>query len=115
MCLQDPCYQVRMHFAQKLHKGLISLRLPLQYLSMFCLVANDPLKERRAQVKQFLQANIQRRRDYLKQQPAANTKIFSVLPDYVLPYAIHLLAHDPDLQSHTDTKTLKNIREWVLI
>lgn len=102
---------MRVHFANKLHKGLISLRLPLQFLSAFCLVANDPMKERRTQIKQFIQLNIQRRREYLKQQPAANNKLFYLLPDYVLPYAIHLLAHDPELQSHEDTKTLKNIKE----
>ncbi len=38
-------------------------------------------------------------------------KMFSLLPDYVLPYAIHLLAHDPDLATYDDVETLKNIRE----
>ena len=38
-------------------------------------------------------------------------KVFSLLPDYVLPYAIHLLAHDPELQSNEDVTTLKNVRE----
>ena len=37
----------------------------------------------------------------------------ALLPEYVLPFTIHLLAHDPDLTSHTDTETLKNIREYV--
>ena len=37
--------------------------------------------------------------------------MFSVLPDYVLPYVIHLLAHDPDLQHHLDIEPLKIIKE----
>ena len=69
---QDPCYQVRVRFAHKLNKGLLTFRLPLQYLSTFCLAANDPLKERRTQVKQFLVANINRRREYLRQHSSAN-------------------------------------------
>ncbi len=40
-------------------------------------------------------------------------KIFSLLPDYVLPYAIHLLAHDPELTHHQEVVPLKNIKEWV--
>ena len=63
---QDSCYQVRLNFALKLHKGLLSLKLPLQFLSILALAANDPLKERKVQVKQFLLANIKKRRELLK-------------------------------------------------
>ena len=42
-----------MKFAQKLHKGLLALRLPLQFMSIFCLAASDPLKERRQQIKAY--------------------------------------------------------------
>ena len=74
-------YQVREIFSQKLHKGLISLRLPLQYLSVFCLAAQDIEKERKLQVKSFLQSNINKRRDLLKTSVNANgkklSKIFS--------------------------------------
>jgi len=43
--------------------------------------------------------------------PISAGKIFALLPDYVLPYAIHLLAHDPDLKGTDDVATLSNIRE----
>lgn len=46
------------------------LRLPLEYMCIFSLAANDPLKERRAQIKTFLHANISKRRDYIKQNPS---------------------------------------------
>ena len=69
LLLQDPCYQVRAKFAQKLHKGLLSLRLPLKYMSIYALAANDPLKERKTEVKQNLVTNINKRREYLRQHP----------------------------------------------
>ena len=43
-------------------------------MSILCLGANDPLKERRVQLKQFLTLNINKRRDYLKQNPSARGK-----------------------------------------
>ena len=84
LCLQDPCYFVRLRFALKLHKGLLSLRLPLEYMSIFSLAANDPLKERRTQVKQFLNANVQKRRDYLKQNANARGQFCMLVARNVL-------------------------------
>ena len=70
--LQDPCVNVRVTFAQKLNKALMSLRLPLQYMSIFALAASDPQRDRRQQVKNFLVANISRRREYLRTNAQAN-------------------------------------------
>ncbi|XP_069130479.1 sister chromatid cohesion protein PDS5 homolog A-like [Argopecten irradians] len=111
LLMNDSCYHVRLNFALKLHKGLLSLKLPLEYMSIFCLAANDPLRERRAQVKIFYQQNINKRREYLKQTPAIKGRMFHFMPDYVIPYVIHLLAHDPDLPTHDDVTALKNIKE----
>uniref|UniRef100_A0AAY5EHN4 PDS5 cohesin associated factor B n=1 Tax=Electrophorus electricus TaxID=8005 RepID=A0AAY5EHN4_ELEEL len=96
LVINDECYQVRQAFAQKLHKGLCRLRLPLEYLAVFALCAKDPVKERRAHARQCLVKNINLRREYLKQHAAVSEKLISLLPEYVVPYAIHLLAHDPD-------------------
>lgn len=41
----------------------------------------------------------------------ADRVLFSLLPDYVIPYAVHLLAHDPELESHDDAPNLRNIKE----
>lgn len=38
-------------------------------------------------------------------------KILAVLPEYTLPYAIHLLAHDPDFTSLQDAKGLQLIHQ----
>ena len=67
--LQDSCYHVRVRFAEKLHKGLFSMKLPLDFMAIFSLAANDPVRERRTGIKRFLQLNIQRRRDFIKQTP----------------------------------------------
>lgn len=68
--LQDECYQVRQCFAQKLHRGLCRLRLPLEYMAVFALCAKDPVKERRAHARQCLVKNVNIRREYLKQHAA---------------------------------------------
>ena len=60
---------MRLKFAAKLHKGLIQLKLPLEYMCIFSLAANDPLRERRAYIKKCIQLNVQKRREYLKTQP----------------------------------------------
>lgn len=70
--LQDECYQVRQIFAQKLHKALVKLLLPLEYMAIFALCAKDPVKERRAHARQCLLKNISIRREYIKQNPMAN-------------------------------------------
>lgn len=41
-------------------------------------------------------------------------KISSIMPDYVLPYTVHLLAHDPDLKGWEDSDTLTRIEKYVL-
>lgn len=38
-------------------------------------------------------------------------KLLSLLPEYVVPYAIHLLAHDPDYIKVSDIEQLKDIKE----
>lgn len=72
MSSQDECYQVRQVFAQKLHKGLSRLRLPLEYMAICALCAKDPVKERRAHARQCLVKNINVRREYLKQHAAVS-------------------------------------------
>uniref|UniRef100_A0A6Q2XCK9 PDS5 cohesin associated factor B n=1 Tax=Esox lucius TaxID=8010 RepID=A0A6Q2XCK9_ESOLU len=116
LVINDECYQVRQGFAQKLHKGLCRLRLPLEYLAVFALCAKDPVKERRAHARQCLVKNINIRREYLKQHAAVN-KLFSLLPEYVVPYAIHLLVHDPDYVKVQDIEQLKDIKEslWFIL
>ncbi|KAG7484427.1 hypothetical protein MATL_G00049270 [Megalops atlanticus] len=117
LVINDECYQVRQAFAQKLHKGLCRLRLPLEYLAIFALCAKDPMKERRAHARQCLVKNINIRREYLKQHASISEKLLSLLPEYVVPYAIHLLVHDPDYVKVQDIEQLKDIKEslWFIL
>ncbi|XP_049599088.1 sister chromatid cohesion protein PDS5 homolog B isoform X2 [Syngnathus scovelli] len=117
LVINDECYQVRQGFAQKLHRGLCRLRLPLEYMAVFALCAKDPVKERRAHARQCLVKNVNIRREYLKQHAAISDKLFSLLPEYVVPYAVHLLAHDPDYVKVQDIEQLKDIKEalWFVL
>ncbi|XP_060231879.1 sister chromatid cohesion protein PDS5 homolog B isoform X2 [Meriones unguiculatus] len=117
LAINDECYQVRQVFAQKLHKGLSRLRLPLEYMAICALCAKDPVKERRAHARQCLLKNITVRREYLKQHAAVSEKLLSLLPEYVVPYTIHLLAHDPDYVKVQDIEQLKDVKEclWFVL
>uniref|UniRef100_A0A8C3F8S2 PDS5 cohesin associated factor B n=1 Tax=Chrysemys picta bellii TaxID=8478 RepID=A0A8C3F8S2_CHRPI len=117
LAVNDECYQVRQIFAQKLHKGLSRLRLPLEYMAICALCAKDPVKERRAHARQCLVKNINVRREYLKQHAAVSEKLLSLLPEYVVPYTIHLLAHDPDYVKVQDIEQLKDVKEclWFIL
>uniref|UniRef100_A0A671XLK9 PDS5 cohesin associated factor B n=1 Tax=Sparus aurata TaxID=8175 RepID=A0A671XLK9_SPAAU len=117
LVINDECYQVRQCFSQKLHRGLCRLRLPLEYMAVFALCAKDPVKERRAHARQCLVKNVNIRREYLKQHAAISDKLFSLLPEYVVPYTIHLLAHDPDYVKVQDIEQLKDIKEalWFVL
>uniref|UniRef100_A0A2K6N0W9 PDS5 cohesin associated factor B n=1 Tax=Rhinopithecus bieti TaxID=61621 RepID=A0A2K6N0W9_RHIBE len=118
LAINDECYQVRQVFAQKLHKGLSRLRLPLEYMAICALCAKDPVKERRAHARQCLVKNINVRREYLKQHAAVSgKKLLSLLPEYVVPYTIHLLAHDPDYVKVQDIEQLKDVKEclWFVL
>uniref|UniRef100_A0A8C2X6Z5 PDS5 cohesin associated factor B n=1 Tax=Cyclopterus lumpus TaxID=8103 RepID=A0A8C2X6Z5_CYCLU len=117
LVINDECYQVRQCFSQKLHRGLCRLRLPLEYMAVFALCAKDPVKERRAHARQCLVKNVNIRREYLKQHAAISDKLFSLLPEYVVPYTIHLLAHDPDYVKLQDIEQLKEIKEalWFVL
>uniref|UniRef100_A0A3B4BN99 PDS5 cohesin associated factor A n=1 Tax=Periophthalmus magnuspinnatus TaxID=409849 RepID=A0A3B4BN99_9GOBI len=117
LVINDECYQVRQIFAQKLHLALVKLALPLEYLAVFALCAKDPVKERRAHARQCLLKNISVRREYIKQNATTQDKMVSLLPEYVVPYMIHLLAHDPDFTKPQEYDQLKDIKEclWFML
>uniref|UniRef100_A0A3B3RMU1 PDS5 cohesin associated factor A n=1 Tax=Paramormyrops kingsleyae TaxID=1676925 RepID=A0A3B3RMU1_9TELE len=117
LVINDECYQVRQIFAQKLHMALAKLVLPLEYMAVFALCAKDPVKERRAHARQCLLKNISVRREYIKQNPVAHEKLPSLLPEYVVPYMIHLLVHDPDFTKPQDFDQLRDLKEclWFML
>ncbi|VDD81158.1 unnamed protein product [Mesocestoides corti] len=111
MC--DPCTNVRSHFLNVLHQGLIQLKLPLEYIGMFVHAADVPEPVFRQRAKQYLTDNIKRRRDFIARHGSfeENPKLlFAILPDFVLAYAIHLLAHDPDWEKPEDVARLSAVK-----
>ncbi|GIX88952.1 sister chromatid cohesion protein PDS5 homolog B [Caerostris extrusa] len=109
--INDECYEVRDRFAQKLHKALMLLKLPLDFMAIFSLGGLEKTRELKVQFKQYLQANINKRREYLKQNPLTTAKLYNYLPDYILPYAIHLLAHDPSFKKYDDLNSLLKLKD----
>ncbi|KFM69554.1 Sister chromatid cohesion protein PDS5-like protein B-A, partial [Stegodyphus mimosarum] len=93
------------------------LKLPLDFMAIFSLGGLEKTRELKAQFKQYLLSNINKRREYLKQNPLTTVKLYSYLPDYVLPYAIHLLAHDPAFKKYDDVPSLIKLKDclWFLM
>lgn len=67
---QDEVPQVREVFATKLHKGLSkgipNKCLPLDFMGMYALAGREPDKRLRSVIRQFMVADVTRRRDYIK-------------------------------------------------
>ncbi|VUZ49338.1 unnamed protein product [Hymenolepis diminuta] len=111
MC--DPCRNVRQRFLEVLHKGLIRLKLPLEYMAMFAHAADVPDLQFRQLAKQYLVGNVKQRREFLTKHGSFNENpkiLFALLPDFVLAYTIHLLAHDPDWESPDDVTRLNVVK-----
>ncbi|KAM7537144.1 hypothetical protein Aperf_G00000063249 [Anoplocephala perfoliata] len=118
MC--DPCRNVRSRFLEVLHKGLIRLKLPLEYMAMFVHAADVPDPQFRQRAKQYLVANVKQRREFLAKHGPFNENpkiLFALLPDFLLAYAIHLLAHDPDWENPEDTTRLGAVKSalWFIM
>jgi sister-chromatid-cohesion protein PDS5 len=122
---------------EKLYKGLRSLnQLPLRYLAYFALYGND--REHVVKAKKYFAACVQTRRQFLKQNqdqfvqeepeddddeetrgkktiPNAVKVIMRVMPEYSLPWTVHLLAHLPYFEedSPSYTLTVKYLNMWM--
>ena len=107
---------VREKFVLKLHKGLSSMALGLEFLAILCLggtfEGTSPLKQK---LRSYLAANLLKRRDIVKSKSAVNLK--AVMPDCVMPYVIHLLAHMPFYTQYDDISQLEIIKNclWFIM
>lgn len=116
---QDDCSQVREQFASKLYKGLIGVKLPLEFLSIYSLVPLLKLRnpsDRRIldytrAVRNYVVNNVNRRRDLLKKNTAVQAKPHDFMPDYCLTYAVWLLSHHSMLKNHTNISALRQLKE----
>eukprot|EP00117_Sycon_ciliatum_P041432 scpid16866/ scgid30305/ Sister chromatid cohesion protein PDS5 homolog B; Androgen-induced proliferation inhibitor len=101
LMVQDSCLQVRTSFTNKLQKWLSRMVLPVSYLSMLALAAPDPVKDQKNRMRHNLNQSIASRRDLVKTNTSLADKVEVILPEYAVPFLIHLLAHHPDLQEQT--------------
>lgn len=104
LCILDNQQFVRDRFLFKLNKNLSSLNLGLEFLAFFALggVMEDGMMKKK--MKHHMMSNINRRREVFKSRGVSgNAK--AIVPDCVLPYVVHLLAHMPFYQNYSNTKT----------
>jgi len=112
----DPEEFVRDKFSLKLHKGLISLALGIEFMATLCLggtfSSSSPMKSK---LKSYLMMNLAKRRDLVKSKTTVNLK--AVMPDCVMPYVIHLLAHMPFYTLYDDISQLEIIKDclWFIM
>ncbi|UYV72676.1 PDS5A [Cordylochernes scorpioides] len=93
---------------------------PLEFMAILALGALEKARDLKGQLKHYLLANINRRKDFIKQHTAPLTqaaKLYNTLPDYVVPYMIHLLAHHPSLRQHDDVEPLMKLKDclWFIL
>ncbi|KAK7077880.1 Sister chromatid cohesion protein PDS5 A [Halocaridina rubra] len=125
--MNDESPQVRGRFALKLHKGLgrgIPLKcLPLDFMGFYALAGLETDRQLRSAFRQYMIADITKRRDYIRSitmsggNEKASGQLHSIMPDYMLVFAIPLLAHCPDFKDPTDISQLTQIRSalWFIL
>lgn len=126
--MADDVKQVREIFATKLHKGLgrglPNKCLPLDFMGYYALAGKDPESRIKSMVKNFMIADINKRRDYVKtltmggvQVDKAMSQLPHILPDYMLVFAIPVLAHDPALTKWDDVQELQKAKQclWFIL
>jgi len=124
---QDEVYEVREKFLLKLHKGLSRgiphKCLPLDFMGIYALAGFEADKKLRQTAKNFMNFDISKRRDYVKTllmtggSENSAAELAGILPDYMLIFAVAVLAHDATYSSHTDVEHLKRVRQalWFVL
>ncbi|XP_013182149.1 PREDICTED: sister chromatid cohesion protein PDS5 homolog B [Papilio xuthus] len=123
----DEVPQVRELFAAKLHKGLSkgipNKCLPLDFMGMYALAGREPERRVRSLVRQYMLADVVRRRDYVRnitvgtKLERAVSQLPHILPDYMLVFAVPVLAHDPTFTAYDNIAQLKVIKQclWFIL
>ncbi|XP_023710496.1 sister chromatid cohesion protein PDS5 homolog B isoform X1 [Cryptotermes secundus] len=131
LLMTDEIPQVREIFAAKLHKGLSkgipnNRCLPLDFMGYYALAGQEEDKRIKAQIRQHMISDINKRREYIKTLPVWSTggptergmgQLAHILPDYMLVFAVPVLAHDPDFTSNEDMEQLTRVRQclWFIL
>ncbi|KAJ8934137.1 hypothetical protein NQ314_013596 [Rhamnusium bicolor] len=128
LLMVDEVKQVREIFATKLHKGLSkglpNKCLPLDFMGYYALAGRETENRLRTTVRNYMIADINRRRDYVKtltmgagQADKAMSQLPHILPDYMLVFAVPVLAHDPNLSKWDDVQELTRAKHclWFIL
>ncbi|CAG9762008.1 unnamed protein product [Ceutorhynchus assimilis] len=127
MC--DEVKQVREIFAAKLHKGLNkglpNKCLPLDFMGYYALAGREPEGRLRTLVRNYMINDINRRRDYVKTITMGNSgaesramlQVSHISPDYMLIFAIPILAHAPKLSKWDNVAELQVAQQclWFIL
>ncbi|XP_026466131.1 sister chromatid cohesion protein PDS5 homolog B isoform X1 [Ctenocephalides felis] len=115
----DPVAKVREIFAGKLHKGLgrgiPNKCLPLDFMGFYALSGYETDRRLANSLRVYTETDVVRRREYVKtitngtQVEKAMTQLTHILPDYMLVFAIPVLAHDPRFTRYDEVHQLKTI------
>ncbi|XP_046739783.1 sister chromatid cohesion protein PDS5 homolog B-B isoform X3 [Diprion similis] len=122
----DEVPQVREAFGGKLHKGLgrgiPNKCLPLDFMGYYALAGKEQDKRLKYLLKTYMQTDINKRRDYVKTLSLGTVdkamgQLPHILPDYMLVFAVPILAHDPEFTNYNDTSQLKVIQQclWYIL
>ncbi|XP_028176870.1 sister chromatid cohesion protein PDS5 homolog B-B isoform X2 [Ostrinia furnacalis] len=123
----DEVPQVRELFATKLHKGLSkgipNKCLPLDFMGMYALAGREPDRRIRSVIRQFMLADVVRRREYIRnitvgtKVERAVSQLPHILPDYMLVFAVPVLTHDPAFTAYDNVAQLKVVKQclWFIL
>ncbi|XP_046390975.1 sister chromatid cohesion protein PDS5 homolog A isoform X2 [Ischnura elegans] len=127
LLMNDEVLNVRETFASKLHKGLSrgipQKCLPLDFMGYYALAGQESDRRLRAQIRQNMVADINKRREYIKSITMtggfdkAADQLPHIMPDYMLVFAVPVLAHDPEFTSYEDHTQLQRARQclWFVL
>ncbi|KAK6618691.1 hypothetical protein RUM43_013082 [Polyplax serrata] len=126
----DEVPQVREIFSAKLHKGLSQPLpgrcLPLDFMGIYALAGLEQDKKLKGCIKKMMVSDICKRREYAKSLTLSTTgskvekamaQLPAILPDYMLTFAIPVLAHLSEFTDPNDVEQLKQMRSclWFIL
>ncbi|XP_064483178.1 sister chromatid cohesion protein PDS5 homolog B-A-like isoform X1 [Ornithodoros turicata] len=104
------CLEVRLGVLKKLSRYVEAGRLPVQFLALFAHSAHERDATLRRWAHRALTRCVRVRQDQLQRKEEDNASRFMRQPDYMIPYAVHLLAHFDELVDHTCLAALAYIK-----
>ena len=90
MC-HDADLSTRKLLVRKIQAGFSKHHLSIKYLSLLVLMAREHDTDLKKEIKLLFGTAIQKMR--WRQQQPQNEKEMNVVPEYIMPYAIHLILH----------------------